>query len=445
MTSDFFHELRRYGSVLQGASGILPKILAKNWGIEIDDAVFAKHITHTLGDLKGPILKIAQILGTIPDMLPETYAEALRTLQSNAPPMGWPFVRRRMVSELGSDWEARFLFFEKEAFAAASLGQVHKARDLQGQALALKLQYPAMEKVVIADLKQLLGLLKIYGKMNPGLKTDFLYEEIKEKLLEELDYTLEQRNVSLFREILSPFSFVKIPYIVPNMSTHRLLALEWLEGKSLLSFKEASLSLRSQICENLFKVWYYPLYTYGVLHGDPHLGNYQTNEEATIFLFDFGCVRVFPPKFLEGVVTLYKALLEQDEEKAIYAYEAWGFTSITKELKILLDQWAKFLYGPLLIDKTVTVNEISASKDGQKIASRILQELRKGESLTPPREFVFMDRAAVALGSVFMRLDACLNWHRLFEELINPFNKEQLHQNQKNLEEKGLLTRPLSH
>ncbi len=434
-----FDELKRYGNVLQGATSLLPKMLAKNWGMDIDDAVFAEQIAQTLGNLKGPILKIAQILGTIPDMLPEAYAEALRTLQSNAPPMGWPFVRRRMASELGPEWEKTFSFFDKTPTAAASLGQVHKAQDLQGRLLALKLQYPTMESVVSADLNQFLALLKIYGKVNPGFKTDLLYEEIKDRLLEELDYTLEGRNIRLFQEMLSPFSFIKIPQFIPELSTKRLLAMEWLEGKPILSFKDSDISLRAKLCENLFKAWYYPLYTYGVIHGDPHLGNYQANEDGTLFLFDFGCTRVFPPQFLEAVIMLYRALLEQDEEKAVSAYQAWGFTHMTKDLKALLDQWASFLYAPLLVDKEVTINEISSSQEGQKVASSILKELRKGNTLTPPREFVFMDRAAVALGSVFMRLDAKLNWHHLFEELIEPFSVETLQQKQKELKEKEFL------
>ena len=141
-------------------------------------------------------MKAAQILATIPDALPKEYAEELRQLQSNAPPMGWPFVRRRMQSELGPDWRSRFADFERQPAAAASLGQVHRARDHEGRVLACKLQYPDMLSAVEADLQQLKMVFGIYRRYDRAIDPSDIYKELAERLREELDYDREARHMA---------------------------------------------------------------------------------------------------------------------------------------------------------------------------------------------------------------------------------------------------------
>ena len=186
------------------------------------------------------------------------------------------------------------------------------------------------------------------------------------------------------------------------------------------------IELRNKIAYNMFRAWYVPFYDYGIIHGDPHLGNYTVTEDGEVNLLDFGCIRVFPPEFVKGVIDLYFALSNDDPDLAVEAYRIWGFTPMTPELLAALNIWATFLYEPLLEDKPQKILEQGGSMEGARVAGKVRVELNRLGGVRPPREFVLMDRAAVGLGAVFMHLKAEINWHRLFHELIADFDFEAL-------------------
>ena len=168
------------------------------------------------------------------------------------------------------------------------------------------------------------------------------------------------------------------------------------------------------------------LYNYGVIHGDPHLGNYSVGSNLRLNLLDFGCVRVFPSSFVRGVIDLYHALQNHDEAQAVHAFETWGFQNLTKAHVDTLSIWARFLYGPILEDKIRPIGEITGGVYGRETAEKVHEELRKLGGIAVPREFVFMDRAALGLGSVFLHLRAEINWYRLFHEMIANFDEQKL-------------------
>ena len=178
----------------------------------------------------------------------------------------------------------------------------------------------------------------------------------------------------------------------------------------------------------MFTAWWFPFSRFGVIHGDPHLGNYTVfddakGEAAGINLLDYGCIRVFPPSFVGGVVDLYRGLLEGDDARVVHAYETWGFKRLTKPLIEALNIWARFIYGPLLDDRVRTIADgVKPSDYGRKQAFQVHQALKKLGPVQVPREFVFMDRAAVGLGAVFLHLAAELNFYRLFNEAIENFD-----------------------
>ncbi|GAB5468639.1 MAG: AarF/UbiB family protein [Rhodospirillales bacterium] len=410
-------------------------------GRNVDKDDHAEAITQALGGLKGPLMKAAQILGTIPDALPKEYAEALRQLQANAPAMGWAFVRRRMRSELGPDWQSRFQSFSREAVHAASLGQVHAAKDLEGRELACKLQYPEMASAVEADIRQLKLAFGIYRQYDRAIDTSDIHAELSERLKEELDYRREAKHMRLYSAMLAEEPGVVVPETLEALSTDRLLTMTWQPGQGFLSFLKANEDpeLRQQIAINMFRAWYVPFYYYGVIHGDPHLGNYTLRPDGRVNLLDFGCIRIFPPKFVWGVIELYKALAAEDEARMVAAYEAWGFSDLSKETLEILNLWARFLYDPILTDKP---QKIIGDKGtyGAEVAAKVHRELKRIGGVRPPREFVLMDRAAIGLGSVFMHLKAEINWYRLFHELIRDFEVEALAERQKTaLAEVGLV------
>jgi predicted unusual protein kinase regulating ubiquinone biosynthesis (AarF/ABC1/UbiB family) len=424
----------RYARVGRAVGGLAARVAGQRYlGFKTDRAENAADLKAALGGLKGPLMKVAQIMATIPDALPKEYVEQLQQLQANAPAMGWPFVKRRMAAELGNNWQSRFKSFEHTAAAAASLGQVHRAVGHDGQLLACKLQYPDMASAVEADLSQLSIIFSIYERYDRAIHTKEIHGEIGDRLREELDYELEGRHMALYRRMLAREKHVHLPEPVLELSTKRLLTMSWIEGKPIMEVLagKPSLELRNRIALNMFRAWYVPFYEYGVIHGDPHLGNYTMRANGDVNLLDFGCIRIFEPKFVQGVIDLYYALLNDDRDLAVSAYESWGFKGLSREVIDVLNRWAHFVYGPLLEDKERKIQDAETGVYGREVAEGVHAELRRLGPVTPPKEFVFMDRAAIGLGSVFMHLKAEINWYRLFHELITGFDVKALDKRQK--------------
>src|SRR5579864_2568459 len=354
----FTGRVRRYAQVGTAMAGLGARLAGERYlGIQVDRERHAADLKAALGGIKGPLMKVAQLLATIPDALPEEYVRELIQLQSNAPAMGWPFVRRRMMGELGPDWEKRFKSFEHEAARAASLGHVHRAVALDGTKLACKLQYPEMASAVEADLRQLRLAMGLYERYDRTVTTSDIHAEIAARLREELDYSREAAHMRLYGEILNDEPGVAVPSPCAELSTKRLLTMCWLDGGPILDMAKAPLAVRNEIALRMFRIWYVPFYYYGVIHGDPHLGNYTVAPDRTVNLLDFGCVRVFPPGFVKGVIDLYHALERDDRELAVEAYRSWGFGELSHEMIAVLNRWAAFVYGPLLDDRARMIQE----------------------------------------------------------------------------------------
>jgi predicted unusual protein kinase regulating ubiquinone biosynthesis (AarF/ABC1/UbiB family) len=422
----------RYARVGANVGGVAARMAgAKLFGFKGETPTNAAALAQALGGLKGPIMKVAQLLATVPDLLPPEYAAELQKLQADAPPMGAAFVKRRMMAELGPDWQGRFASFDLKPAAAASLGQVHRATSLDGTALACKLQYPDMQSAVEADLKQLELAFSLHRRLSSWLDTREIAKEIGARVREELDYEREAKHAVLYGNVLRDIDAVRVPAIHHDLSTKRLLTLGWLEGEKILSFADEPIEVRNRLAQAMFKAWWHPFSRAAVIHGDPHLGNYtvfsEGGEPSGINLLDYGCVRIFHPRFVGGVVDLYRGLLEDDRDRVVHAYETWGFKNLNRELIDILNIWARFIYGPLLEDRTRTVADgVKPGDYGRRQAFEVHQALKERGPVTVPQEFVFMDRAAVGLGAVFLHLRSELNYHRLFEAEIERFSLDAL-------------------
>jgi predicted unusual protein kinase regulating ubiquinone biosynthesis (AarF/ABC1/UbiB family) len=455
----------RYVRVGSQVGAVAAKVAGSRlFGMELDRGKNAAELAAALGGLKGPIMKVAQLLSTIPEALPAEYAAQLAQLQSQAPAMGPAFVRRRMTAELGPEWASRFRSFDLTAAASASLGQVHRAVALDGSPLAVKLQYPDMQSAVEADVNQLGIVFKLHARMDPAVDTSEMLHEIAARLREELDYELEARHARLYGAIFRPkvsdqrsdtlaAANIRVPHIWPELTTKRLLTMSWLEGKPLVHYKTAPVEHRNIIARAMFRAWWFPFSHYGVIHGDPHLGNYTIFEDADagrdpaagrsdpqsergtpagINLLDYGCIRTFPVPFVQGVIDLYNGLLRDDRDLVVHAYETWGFKGLTSELIEAMNIWARFIYGPLLDDRERTIAEgTTPAEYGRREAFSVHKILKEKGPVKVPREFVFMDRAAIGLGGVFLHLDARQNWYRLFNETIEGFRLEAVAERQK--------------
>jgi predicted unusual protein kinase regulating ubiquinone biosynthesis (AarF/ABC1/UbiB family) len=430
--NSFTGRVRRYAQVSSAMAGLGARLAGERYlGLGLDRGRHAAELKAALGGIKGPLMKVAQLLATIPDALPQEYVQELVQLQANAPAMGWPFVRRRMEGELGPGWERRFRSFERTAARAASLGQVHRAEALDGTRLACKLQYPDMASAVEADLSQLKLVMGLYERYDRAISTAEIHAEIAERLREELDYEREAAHMRLYGAILGGEEGVAVPAPCPELSTRRLLTMTWLDGVPMLDAVAAPMEVRNRLALRMFRLWYVPFYYYGVIHGDPHLGNYTVAPDGTVNLLDFGCIRVFPPSFVRAVIDLYHSLERGDRDLAVHAYESWGFRDLSREMIEVLNRWALFVYGPLLEDRERLIQDQASGIYGREVAETVHRDIRRMGGVRPPREFVFMDRAAIGLGSVFLHLKAEINWHRTFRELIEDFDETALAQRQK--------------
>lgn len=420
--------LTRLARVSAGLSGVAARGAGRALGgTRILSASNAADLTAVLGNLRGPVMKVAQFVATVPGALPQEVAAHLLSLQTNAPPMGAAFVRRRMAAELGPDWEKQFRSFDRNAAAAASLGQVHRAVGKDGRILACKLQYPNMPAAVDSDIRQLRTALGIQRSIDRTIDTREIAEEIEERLREELDYLREAAHMRLYRIMLADCSDIAIPEPLAGLSTSRLLTMTWLNGTPILDSINAPLSVRNSVARALFRAWWRPFARYGTIHGDPHLGNYTVRKEGGANLLDFGCIRTFPASFVGGVVDLYRALQRGDHALATAAYRRWGFEAITPELVRVMNIWANFIFTPLLDDRTRLVDDgVPAAQYGLKQANEVHARLKALGGIRPPGEFVFMDRAAIGLGGALIRLGARLNFHTMFEEEIADFDVDSV-------------------
>lgn len=430
--ASFVKQTSRIVKVGTNVGGFVAKVATKNLlGISKKDGN-AEELMNLLGNLKGPIMKVAQILATIPDALPKEYSKHLSKLQSEAPSMGWLFVKRRMKDELGDSWQDNFIDFQKKASKAASLGQVHRAiLKKNNLVVACKLQYPDMNNAIEADLKQLRLIMKLYNKIDNTIDTNEIYDELKERLFEETDYKNELKNIRIYRNIFLNDKSIHVPQTFNPFSTEKLITMTWLEGVPLSKIYKANNNIRNKIASNLFKAWYLPFYKYGIIHGDPHPGNYTINEKNfSLNLLDYGCIRIFKPDFVAAVIKLYYALKNKDNDLAAQAYKEWGFKNINKNLVDALNVWALYLYDPLLDNKKRLIQKELGAAFGKELLNKVRKELKKHGGVKPPREFVLVDRAAIGLGSVFMNLKAELNWHKEFEKLISNFDVRKIKSNQ---------------
>ncbi len=442
--SSFGRRLQRYAKTTAGIGGLASRTAGRMlFGGALTDVATAADVARLLGRLRGPAMKIAQVAGSLPDVFPPEFAAELATLQTNAPPMGPAFVRRRMAAELGPDWQSKFKSFDMVPSAAASLGQVHRAVAKDGRALACKLQYPDMQSAVDADIAQIQTILSLQRTAVRAFDTSEIALEVAERVREELDYEREAGNMRLFHAMLDDAANISVPEPIAALSTRRLLTMTWLDGTPFRrAVDDAPLERRNAVAQALYTAWWLPLCRYGVIHGDAHLGNYSVRQDGGINLFDFGCVRVYAANEVAGFIDLYHALQARDEDAAVKAYARWGFRNADRELASKLNEWAQFVFAPVLDDRERTIGDgVNPFEAGPQRIWALKQRLGEGSIVRPPRSFVFVARALVGLGAALIHLKAKLNWHRLFVEMAKDFSADAVAERQCNV----LLAAGLDH
>lgn len=375
----------------------------------------AEEAARELGQMKGVFMKLGQIVSFAHDALPEQAQAALRSLQQSAPPMDFHLARGVVEEELG-DLSRHFRSVEEEPIAAASIGQVHRARLLDGTRVVLKIQYPGVDRAIESDLAMTSGLTAMIGVFAPNLDARSVTAELAERLREELDYRVELRNQALFGRIWEGHPLISIPRVYPACSTKRVLCQEYARGLGFYDFLEQSTQRERDLAVSVLNDFVFDsMYMHRIFNGDPHPGNYLFREDGGVTFLDFGCIKRFSVEFVRDLQALSRSIFEEDRD---------AFDAVILKLKIVLPgrpydrdlMWRFFGYhaAPFARDREFAFTQEWLSE------ARAVMDQRTLRQMNLPPDILFFNRITFGLNAVFQKLGARDNFHRQFRRYMYP-------------------------
>ncbi len=377
-------------------------------------------------ELRGAFMKLVQMLSMRDDILPAEALQVLSVVQSSVPPMSYALIRKQITRELGRPPEGVFAAFDEKAFAAASLGQVHKARLKSGEDVVVKVQYPGVEETVKQDLQNIKALLQTFtllGRdvMRQNIDESDVYRELEERLHEELDYVNEAKNIVLFQKMFRDDDEVIIPKVYPDVSSRRVLTMTLVEGYPFNDILKPGVdqSLKDWVALKYFRVLWRQIFEYGVLHTDPHPGNYLVTFHPKLAILDFGSVRIFPEDIRKAYHQLARATLRRDEATMADCFVRLGFLDpgaspepLVRIMNVMLD--------PVLHDERFDPRDFHSVEKGMEIATIGLE----GRLFKAPGHRVFLARALMGLDSYLKQLGTVTNWHREFKRCVDAVREQ---------------------
>ena len=369
-----------------------------------------KQIANTLGEMKGAVMKVGQIASQYQDIFPPEIAAAMSKLQKEAPPMPFNIIEQQIIRELGAKPHEKFLEFEEKPFAAASIGQVHRAKLPTGEDVIVKVQYPGVEECCESDLKHLRMALKLAGviKINKELQ-EKLFDEIRVSLHAELDYLQEAANLVEFRQFHAQDNKVIIPSVFSEYSSKRVLTLSYEGGDGIADTKYYPAAIRNEIGERLFHVLCEQMYHLQALHCDSHPGNFAFRPDGSLVIYDFGCVKRLNPLLVGEMKRLVKAALANDYATVESALRDLGIrTQIGEVPPEYYLEWIAILLAPLQ-DKTF---DFGHSQVHEQVLKQIESLMKYWDSFQPSAETMMVNRAIGAHYWNFVNLGVHLNLHK---------------------------------
>ncbi|MFN8036546.1 MAG: AarF/ABC1/UbiB kinase family protein [Acidimicrobiia bacterium] len=378
----------------------------------------AEQVFELLGGMKGVVMKLGQLASVIGDALPDAYAESLRGLQQQAPPMAGHLVADVVQRELGGPPERVFYEFSHEPVAAASIGQVHKAELFDGTPVAVKLQYPGIDVAIRADLDNAFLLYNAVRMMAPGIEPGPMVDELRARMLEEIDYRLEAANQAEFAAAYAGHPWIRIPAVYPDLSTSRLLVTEWVTGRSFYDVLDESQEARDRIGEQLYRFWAGSVVRLRLFNGDPHPGNYFMGDGVICFL-DFGLVKRFDEGDVRGLREQIVALRSGDPDAVHETMIDHGWAKPDapidpRRAKAL----AELINLAILHDEPFTftrehVREVVEATMG--IMGPYGDVVR---NVTFPPNQMILNRMQIGLMALLARLGATANWAAIMDEYL---------------------------
>ena len=376
----------------------------------------ADDVAEELGAMKGVLMKLGQMASYIYEDMPLTFRAAMSRLQHRAPPMTPALAASVIKEELGGRPQEIFAQWDDLPFAAASIGQVHRAITHDGRAVAVKVQYPGIARSITSDLRNVGLLRRIVGAAFPGLDTRSFVDEVAERLQEEVDYVREAASQEMFARYYDGHPVIRVPHVLPQLSTSRVLTSELDSGESFDELLRWPQHERDLAAETIHRFVFRSLYRLHAFNGDPHPGNYLFHGGGRVTFLDFGLTKLFTDKDLAPLVDAVRFLVfERDYEAFRRSLESAGFLKAGAPVptELVVDRFGQF-YGTVLQDAPMTITPAYASA----IVRRFFDA--RGP-LAPysdvPREYVIMQRINLGLYAVLGSLNATANWRRIAEEI----------------------------
>jgi len=379
----------------------------------------AEQVAEVLGNMKGAVMKLGQMASYLDGGLPEPVRQALAQMQQDAPPMSYELVAGVVRAELGGEPDTVFASFEREPMASASIGQVHRAVTHDGRAVAVKVQYPGVDAAIRADLDNSDLLFGAMGMLFSGLDPAPLVAELRDRLLEELDYRNEAENQQRFVDYFGGHPTISVPEVLHELSTGRVLCTELAYGAKWTDVLEWSQEERNLTAETLYRFAFGGIYRLGVFNGDPHPGNYLFRPGGEVTFLDFGLCKVFTPDEIAEFQRLITAMvLHQDpvEVRRVWS-EAGVLVDDPKLSDELIHEYFSHFFEMVLKDETMAITSEYASDSLRRFfdLSGPYGEVMK--SVTLPSFMVVIQRINLGLYALFGELRAVANWRRLAEEV----------------------------
>lgn len=378
----------------------------------------AEDVARELGNMKGVIMKAGQMLSFILDGLPDAARESLASLQGDVPPMSPTAAARVVRDELGADPRDLFLDWSELPVAAASIGQVHKAVLRDGRVVAVKVQYPGIDRAITSDLANAELLYAMFSAVAlKSLDVKGLVEELRARMIDELDYTLEARCQADFATRYRGHPFVHVPDVVPEYSTRRVLVTDWVDGMRWEEFLAVSDdSLKQRTAEAMFRFIQGAIYRARVFNGDPHPGNYRFHRDGTVSFLDFGLVKRWAPGELESLTPLIDPLLDRRPDVMVQRMVEAGFLYPDNGLDPqTVWEYVSAPYTPYL-EAEFTFQPEFASKTLGKLLDLGGPYADVMQKLNLPPSFVILDRVVWGMTAILGRLGARNRWRKILEE-----------------------------
>ena len=386
----------------------------------------ALRIVDSSRELRGAFMKLVQMLSMRSDIFPSEVVNILSVVQSSVPPMDYNLIRAQVKTELSKYPEQLFKRFDREAFAAASLGQVHRAGLKSGEDVVVKVQYPGVDETVVQDLKNMKALLHIFTLITRDvLRQKFdageIYQEMEERLREELDYVHEANNIALFQRLFADDAEVIIPQVYPDFSSRRVLTMEFIDGYKLQDILATGVDkeLKDWVAIKYFQITWRQICEFGILHTDPHPGNYLVTYHPKLAMLDFGSVRVFPEEIRKGYRVLAKAILDRDEKTMARCFVLLGYLDPDDDPAPLV-RIMYIIFEPVLEDRVSDPHDFDSVGKTMEITAIGLEN----RIFNAPGHRLFLVRALLGLDSYIHQFGTVTNWHRLFRQCIDSVKKK---------------------